>query len=217
MEVGALQMLFEEAGWKPGDGARTALGSVKANIGHTMSAAGIAGLIKAALALHHKALPPQPSVAEENPKLELPRGPFFLPRGEMAWERGEHPRRAGVSSFGFGGTNAHLALEEAPQPPRTRRAAVPLRKARAELFMLAGGRASVDTTLPEVAEHALRQGATMINSVSLEPAAELGALAARFGADLVLTKPCLPDEVAKAIRQLLGSPTPRRPPPSAAG
>src|SRR5439155_930045 len=114
VEVAALRMLFEEAGWAPANGARTALGSVKANIGHTMSAAGIAGLIKAALALHHRALPPQPSVGEENPKLELARGPFFLPRSEVPWESNGTPRRAGVSSFGFGGTNAHLAPEPAP-------------------------------------------------------------------------------------------------------
>src|SRR5439155_20482583 len=123
-------------------GAGTARGSVKANIGHTMSAAGIAGLIKAALALHHKALPPQPSIAEENPTLELARGPFFLPRAETVWERNGGPRRAGVSSFGFGGTNAHLALEEAPERPRKAVTARPARKARAELFLLAGERAS---------------------------------------------------------------------------
>src|ERR1041384_3498040 len=112
VEVSALRQLYEEAGWTPADGARTAIGSVKANIGHTMSAAGIAGLMKAALALHHKALPPQPSVAEENPKLQLAESPFFLPRSEMPWEaRDGVPRRAGGRSFGFGGTNAHLGLE----------------------------------------------------------------------------------------------------------
>jgi len=100
VEVAALRQLFEEAGWS--QGARTALGSVKANIGHTMSAAGAAGLIKVALALHHKSLPPQPSIAEENPKLELGRGPFYLPRTETPWPRNGEPRRAGVSSFGFG-------------------------------------------------------------------------------------------------------------------
>src|SRR4051812_24270373 len=119
VEVSALRQLFDESGWTAEGRARTAVGSVKANIGHTMSAAGIAGLIKAALALHHKALPPQPSIGEENPKLQLGVGPFFLPRSETGWEaRDGMPRRAGVSSFGFGGTNAHLALEEAPQRSR---------------------------------------------------------------------------------------------------
>ncbi|HZX93418.1 MAG TPA: type I polyketide synthase, partial [Myxococcales bacterium] len=142
VEVGALRQLFEESGWTPRDGARTALGSVKANIGHTMSASGIAGLIKAALALHHKKLPPQPGIAEENPKLELGTGPFFLPRSETPWESNGHPRRAGVSSFGFGGTNAHLALEEAPEPRSRVRALRPPRKTRAELFLVASSRAS---------------------------------------------------------------------------
>ncbi|HUJ27523.1 MAG TPA: beta-ketoacyl synthase N-terminal-like domain-containing protein, partial [Myxococcales bacterium] len=144
VEVAALRQLFEEAGWTARDGARTAIGSVKANIGHTMSAAGMAGLIKTTLALHHKALPPQPSVGEENPKLQLADGPFFLPRAETPWEaRDGVPRRAGVSSFGFGGTNAHLALEEAPVRAR-RSVAVPAgSKPRAELFMVAASRASV--------------------------------------------------------------------------
>src|SRR5262249_4890609 len=80
-------------------------------------------------------------VAEENPRLELASGPFFLPRAETPWKRDGGPRRAGVSSFGFGGTNPHPALEEAPQPPREV-SAKPLRKARTELFLLAGERAS---------------------------------------------------------------------------
>jgi 8-amino-7-oxononanoate synthase len=143
VEVGALRKLFDEAGWTPRDGARTALGSVKANIGHTMSASGIAGLIKATLALHHRKLPPQPGVAEENPKLELAAGPFFLPKVEMPWETDGQPRRAGVSSFGFGGTNAHLVLEEAPEAAPVRRRMPQPRKARAELFLLGGARASL--------------------------------------------------------------------------
>jgi len=141
VEVGALAELFREQGWTPRDGARTALGSVKANIGHTMSAAGIAGLIKASLALHHRTLPPQPSVTEQNPKLGLGDGPFFLPSSPTAWEtRDGHPRRAAVSSFGFGGTNAHVVLEEAPRPGRllARRARAGQR--RAELFLVAASR-----------------------------------------------------------------------------
>jgi 8-amino-7-oxononanoate synthase len=119
VEVGALRSLFEEQGWKPEMGAQTALGSVKANIGHTMSAAGAAGLIKATMALHTKTLPPQPSVSVENPKLGLSQaggeaGPFYLPTAPQPWRSNGNPRRAAVSSFGFGGTNAHLVLEEAP-------------------------------------------------------------------------------------------------------
>src|SRR5260370_32448929 len=158
VEVAALRQLFDEAGWE--SGSRTARGSVKANIGHTMSAAGIAGLIKAALALHHKTLPPQPSVAEENSTLELGAGPFFLPRAETPWERSDGvPRRAGVSSFGFGGTNAHVAPEEAPERPRKARRA-PAGKPRAELFMLAGERASPGARYapPLVAAPAGKQG-----------------------------------------------------------
>ncbi|HMC33106.1 MAG TPA: SDR family NAD(P)-dependent oxidoreductase, partial [Myxococcales bacterium] len=167
VEVGALRTLFDEAGWSTRKGARTALGSVKANIGHTMSASGIAGLIKTALALHHRKLPPQPGVAEENPKLELAAGPFFLPKTELAWESDGQPRRAGVSSFGFGGTNAHLVLEEAREPAAPRRRLPAPRKARAELFMLAGARASVVSRFGRLIAAALpglrREGRTLAN------------------------------------------------------
>ncbi|TMA84097.1 MAG: SDR family NAD(P)-dependent oxidoreductase, partial [Deltaproteobacteria bacterium] len=165
VEVGALRTLFDEAGWSTREGARTALGSVKANIGHTMSASGIAGLIKAALALHHRKLPPQPGVAEENPKLELAAGPFFLPKTELPWESDGQPRRAGVSSFGFGGTNAHLVLEEARESAAPRRRLPAPRKARAELFMLAGARASVVSRFARLIAAALpglrREGRTL--------------------------------------------------------
>jgi 8-amino-7-oxononanoate synthase len=151
VEVGALRQIFDEHGWTSRAGARTALGSVKANIGHTMSAAGVAGLIKAALALHHKTLPPQPSVRAENQKLSLSAeggdaGPFFLPRAVQPWVRGDHPRRAAVSSFGFGGTNAHVVLEEAPEPASRRlQIAVPAGATRepvlrAELLLVSGTR-----------------------------------------------------------------------------
>jgi 8-amino-7-oxononanoate synthase len=141
VEVGALAELFREQGWTSGDGAQTALGSVKANIGHTMSAAGIAGLIKCALALHHRTLPPQPSVTEHNPKLGLGDGPFFLPAVATPWEiRDGHPRRAAVSSFGFGGTNAHMVLQEAPRPERVLGRRPRNAQRRAELFLLSAAR-----------------------------------------------------------------------------
>ncbi|MCC5606861.1 acyltransferase domain-containing protein [Nostoc sp. CHAB 5834] len=91
-----------------------ALGSVKSQIGHTKAAAGAASLIKTALALHHKVLPPTINITEPNPKLNIKNSSFYLNTETRPWIRpeGEAPRRAGVSSFGFGGTNYHVVLEE---------------------------------------------------------------------------------------------------------
>ncbi|MCT8861869.1 type I polyketide synthase [Shewanella xiamenensis] len=91
-----------------------ALGSVKSQVGHTKSTAGTAGVIKAALALHHKVLPPTINVSQPNPKLNIARSPFYLNTEARPWiqRSDDTPRRAGVSSFGFGGTNFHLVLEE---------------------------------------------------------------------------------------------------------
>nr|MCU0482164.1 hypothetical protein [Anaerolineae bacterium] len=93
-------------------GKRVALGSVKSQIGHTKAAAGIAGLIKAALALHHKILPPTTNVTQPNPKLGLDQSPLYVNTETRPWISDGAPRRAGISSFGFGGTNFHFVLEE---------------------------------------------------------------------------------------------------------
>jgi acyl transferase domain-containing protein len=91
-----------------------ALGSVKSQIGHTKAAAGAASLIKTALALHHKVLPPTINITEPNPKLNINNSAFYLNTETRPWIKaeGEAPRRAGISSFGFGGTNYHVVLEE---------------------------------------------------------------------------------------------------------
>ena len=89
------------------------IGSVKSNIGHLESAAGIASLIKAILCLKHKALPATLHYTSPNPELHLDSGPFVVRSEYGPWES-DGPRRAGVSSFGVGGTNAHVVLEEAP-------------------------------------------------------------------------------------------------------
>lgn len=89
-----------------------AIGSVKSMIGHSKCAAGIAGLIKGALALHRKVLPPT-LVDEPNPRGNFENGPLYLNRDARPWVHGgPGPRCAGVSSFGFGGTNFHAVLEE---------------------------------------------------------------------------------------------------------
>ncbi|MGW4759076.1 beta-ketoacyl synthase N-terminal-like domain-containing protein, partial [Streptomyces chartreusis] len=110
-EVTALRTVFGDTG--RADQQWCALGSIKSQIGHTKSAAGAAGLLKAALALHHKVLPPTIKVDQPNPRLELDGSPFYLNTCARPWiASGEHPRRASVSSFGFGGSNFHVALEE---------------------------------------------------------------------------------------------------------
>jgi thioester reductase-like protein len=92
-----------------------ALGSVKTNIGHLNSAAGVAGLIKATLALQHRELPPSLHFDSPNPTIDFASTPFFVNSSLREWGAGATPRRAGISSFGIGGTNAHVVLEEAPR------------------------------------------------------------------------------------------------------
>jgi len=118
VEVGALKSFWNKKAGAELTKPSCYLSSIKANIGHTMSAAGVAGFIKAALVLHHKTIPPQPAVQELNPKLELEKSPFRLASEPTPFERNGTPRRAAVSSFGFGGTNAHVLLEESPLPRR---------------------------------------------------------------------------------------------------
>jgi len=91
------------------------VGSVKSNIGHTEPAAGIAGVIKAVLAFQHREIPPNIHLRELNPRMSLERIPALIPTGSTPWPgEAERPRRAAVSSFGFGGTIAHLVMEEPP-------------------------------------------------------------------------------------------------------
>ena len=91
-----------------------AVGSVKTNIGHPEQTAGLAGLIKTALALHHRRIPPNLHFVTPNPKIEFAGSPFFVNTALRDWPADAHPRRAGVNSLGIGGTNAFVVLQEAP-------------------------------------------------------------------------------------------------------
>ncbi len=91
-----------------------AIGSVKTNIGHLDTAAGIAGLLKTVLSLKHKKLPPSLHFESPNPSIDFENSPFYVNQSLQDWSSDGTPRRAGVSSFGIGGTNAHVILEEAP-------------------------------------------------------------------------------------------------------
>ncbi|SFB44073.1 amino acid adenylation domain-containing protein [Amycolatopsis marina] len=109
IEVSALNRVFGHSapqGW-------CALGSVKTNIGHLDAAAGVAGLIKAVLAVRHGVIPPNLHFTTPHPEVDLTGGPFYVPTKPLEWPVGE-PRVAGVSAFGMGGTNVHVVVREAP-------------------------------------------------------------------------------------------------------
>ena len=114
IEVASLKALWGERGWTRG---QCAFGSVKSNIGHLLSAAGSAGLMKVLLAFENETLPPNANFKEANPSAGLSQSAFRVQCEAAAWLRrdAKTPRRAALSAFGFGGINAHLILEEAPE------------------------------------------------------------------------------------------------------
>jgi amino acid adenylation domain-containing protein len=113
IEVAALTQAYRKY---TADRGYCLLGSVKTNVGHLDAAAGVTGLIKAALALHHGVVPATLHFASPNPKLDLGNSPFTVNAALASWPAADSPRRAAVSSFGIGGTNAHVVLEQAPAP-----------------------------------------------------------------------------------------------------
>ncbi|MEM7591787.1 MAG: type I polyketide synthase [Cyanobacteria bacterium P01_A01_bin.83] len=112
IEFKALQAVYSTNRSQP-----CGVGSVKTNIGHLEAAAGISALIKVILALKHQEIPPHLHLKQLNPYISL-KNAFYIPTQLQSWSRGENRRLAGVSAFGFGGTNAHVILEEAPQQQR---------------------------------------------------------------------------------------------------
>ncbi len=113
IEVEALRQAFDLS--EADRSGPCVLGSVKSNIGHLDAASGVAGLVKTILCLKNKAIPPTVHYTAPNPELHLEKTPFVVADSYSRWESAG-PRRAGVSSFGVGGTNAHVILEEAPEP-----------------------------------------------------------------------------------------------------
>lgn len=121
IEFRALQQAFPAADGRP----YCALGSVKANVGHLNSAAGVAGLIKAVKVLQHRVIPPQINFEQPNAEIDLAGSAFYIPTSAREWPRDGAVGMAGVSCFGMGGTNVHVVLEEPPVRERARPAGGP--------------------------------------------------------------------------------------------
>ena len=109
IEVRALASVFSGRKEKP-----LLIGSVKTNVGHLEAVAGLAGFIKLVLSLQHEAIAPHRNFETLNPHIDLNAIPAAIPLSLIPWPKRNDPRLAGVSSFGYGGTNAHVIVEEAP-------------------------------------------------------------------------------------------------------
>ncbi|HSM04971.1 MAG TPA: SDR family oxidoreductase [Longimicrobiales bacterium] len=164
IEVSALTQAFRAHTERTGF---CALGSVKSNIGHLDTAAGVASFIKAVLAVKHGEIPPTVHFRDPNPLLELDTSPFYVNGERLPWPEEARPRRAGVNSLGVGGTNAHVIVEEPPMPapagearpwqllPLSARSAAALEDASRQLMEALEGRP--DLPLADVS-HTLRTG-----------------------------------------------------------
>jgi acyl transferase domain-containing protein len=125
-----------------------ALGSVKTNVGHLDAAAGVAGLIKLVLSLQHGQVPPSLHFESPNPAIDFEASPFYVSTRLHEWPALGGPRRGGVSAFGVGGTNAHVVVEEAPEPPLR-----PPSRARQLLPLSARTPAALEAVARRLADH----------------------------------------------------------------
>ncbi len=155
------------------------IGSVKSNVGHLSCAAGVAGLIKAVLALERGAIPPTAHYRKPNPALDLASSPFYVTTDLHPWEREDEPRRAAVSAFGVGGTNAHVVLEQAPEqetPSPGRR--------RQLLVMSARSEAALDAVTARLASHLTRRPERQLADVAYT--LQVGRRAFRYRRSLIV-------------------------------
>ncbi|HEY0781966.1 MAG TPA: type I polyketide synthase, partial [Thermoanaerobaculia bacterium] len=147
IEVAALTKAFR-AGGATKEGF-CAIGSIKSNVGHCSAAAGIAGLLRATLALENRQIPPSVHFERPNPAIDFAESPFYVSSELAEWPAAPGvPRRAGVSSFGLGGTNAHAVLEEAPAPDSAPRPSRPVQL----LLLSAKSEAALEKATDNLAE-----------------------------------------------------------------
>ncbi|MBI5247738.1 MAG: acyltransferase domain-containing protein [Elusimicrobia bacterium] len=136
IEIASLKALWGERGWTPG---QCGLGSVKSNIGHLLTAAGSAGLMKMLLSFEKETFAPNANFKTPNPNAGLNGSPFRVQTEAAPWARrdAKTPRRAALSAFGFGGINAHLIVEEAPERRRSPKSVPAPRRAPENLIPVA--------------------------------------------------------------------------------
>ncbi|MBB2940200.1 acyl transferase domain-containing protein [Amycolatopsis bartoniae] len=165
------------------------VGSIKSNIGHLESAAGIAGFIKAVLQLRLRTLVPTLHYSEANPAIDFGRTPFVVATEQTDWLSGDSPRRIGVSAFGIGGTNAHVVLEEAPEVTPAPRSPGP------QLLVISGKtRQAVDEYGNALADALEQAGAPHLADASRT--LREGRAALRFRRAVVLSAGSEPEELS---------------------
>ena len=129
------------------------IGSVKTNIGHLDTAAGVASLIKASLAVRHHRIPPSLGFEKPNPNIDFENSPFMVNTSLYEWPQAKFPRRAAVNSLGVGGTNAHVVVQEPPRRPMS-----PATKQTQHIFALsARTKKSLDQYATKLADHLRRR------------------------------------------------------------
>jgi amino acid adenylation domain-containing protein len=160
IEIAGLTQAFRAGGAE--ENGFCAIGSIKSNIGHLDVAAGVAGLIKTTLALHHRILPASINFESPNPKLGIESTPFFVNAAQHNWPEGPTPRRAGVSSFGLGGTNAHVVIEEAPLAEP----AVPASRSEQLLLLSARDREALDRIAHNLRDHLAQDANTDLADIA---------------------------------------------------
>ncbi|MEU6831238.1 SDR family NAD(P)-dependent oxidoreductase [Nocardia beijingensis] len=187
-----IEALSQVLGAPRADGSACLLGSVKSQIGHLEAAAGVAGLIKVVLQLQHERIPRQHDFATMNPKIKLDGTALAVPTGHLAWPRTRQPRLAGVSSFGFAGTNAHVVLEQAPEPAARADPNGPVL-----LAISARTRSALETLAVRYAEQLSRQEV---------PLADVAATAALGRTHFAHRRAVVAGTAEEAARELVASP-----------
>lgn len=186
-----------------------AIGSLKSNVGHLVTAAGAASLIKTSLALHRNTLPPTIGFDKPNPHIDFAATPF-VPLARLAhWPRTDEPRRAGVSAFGFGGTNAHVVVQEAPEAPPHAASA-----RQAQLLVVSG-------RTPEALQANCQRLAAHLADAAEDPLAPLAPLAdiahtLRLGRRAFAHRHAVVASSVTEAARLFAEPLPQRPPAESA-